>query len=228
MHRTHPAIVLVVLLSITGFCPQAKAQFAVIDVGAIVQLVQEVQQMEQVLQTAQNELNQAKQEYQSITGLRGMQNLLSNINRNYLPTTWAQLPIGLASPIQSQVTTNAVLTSAQVSALSPAEQQQLNAARGNAALLQVATQQAYATTSSRFASVQTLINAIPSATDQKGILELQARIQAEQGMLQTDSTKLNLLYQAAQAQEWARKQSALEQVVSGVGNLRTLPALRLP
>jgi Skp family chaperone for outer membrane proteins len=228
MHKTLPAIVLVVLLSITGFCPQAKAQFAVIDVGAIVQLVQEVEQMEQVLQTAQNELNQAKQEYQSITGLRGMQNLLSNINRNYLPTTWAQLPIGLASPIQSQVNTNAVLTSTQVAALSPAEQQQLNAARGNAALLQVATQQAYATTSSRFASVQTLINAIPSATDQKGILELQARIQAEQGMLQTDSTKLNLLYQAAQAQELARKQSALEQVVSGVGNLRTLPALRLP
>ena len=228
MHKRLPAIVLVVLLSITGFCPQAKAQFAVIDVGAIVQLVQEVQQMEQVLQTAQNELNQAKQEYQSITGLRGMQNLLSNINRNYLPTTWAQLPIGLASPIQSQVNTNAVLTSAQVAALSPAEQQQLNAARGNAALLQVATQQAYATTSSRFASVQTLINAIPSATDQKGILELQARIQAEQGMLQTDSTKLNLLYQAAQAQELARRQSALEQVVSGVGNLRTLPALRLP
>jgi type IV secretion system protein VirB5 len=228
MHKTLPAIVLFVLLSITGFCPQAKAQFAVIDVGAIVQLVQEVQQMEQVLQTAQNELNQAKQEYQSITGLRGMQNLLSNINRNYLPTTWAQLPIGLASPIQSQVNTNAVLTSAQLTALSPAEQQQLNAARGNAALLQVATQQAYATTSSRFASVQTLINAIPSATDQKGILELQARIQAEQGMLQTDSTKLNLLYQAVQAQELARKQSALEQLVSGVGNLRTLPALRLP
>ena len=58
--------------------------------------------------------------------------------------------------------------------------------------------------------------------------QVQARIQAEQGMLQTDATKLNVLYQAAQAQEWARKQSALEQVVSGVGNLRTLPALRLP
>jgi len=95
------------------------------------------------------------------------------------------LPTALASPIQSQVSTNAVLTSAQVAALSPAEQQQLNAARNNAALLEVATQQAYATTSSRFASVQTLINAIPTANDQKGILDLQARIQAEQGMLRT-------------------------------------------
>jgi type IV secretion system protein VirB5 len=184
--------------------------------------------MQQALQTAQNQLNQAQQEYQSITGPRGMQNLLSNLNRNYLPSTWAQLPMAMASPIQSQINTNAVLTSSQVAALSSQEQQQLNAARSNAALLQVVTQQAYATTSSRFASVQTLINAIASATDQKGILDLQARIGAEQGMLQTDSTKLNVLYQAAQAQEWARRQSALEQVVAGVGNLRTLPALRLP
>lgn len=228
MRKPFPAFVLFTLFSLTGICPRARAQFAVIDVSAIRQLVQQVQQMQQALQIAQSQLSQAHQEYQSMTGLRGMQNLLSNINRNYLPPTWPQLPTALASPIQSQVNTNSVLTAAQVAALSPAEQQQLNAARGNAALLQVATQQAYATTSSRFASVQTLINAIPSATDQKGILELQARIQAEQGMLQTDSTKLNVLYQAAQAQELARRQSAIEQVVAGVGNLRTLPALRLP
>jgi type IV secretion system protein VirB5 len=115
-----------------------------------------------------------------------------------------------------------------VAALSPAEQQQLNAARTNAALLQVAAQQAYSTTSGRFASVQTLINAIATATDQKGILELNARISAEQGMLENDSTKLNVLYQAAQAQELANRQAAREQVVAGVGNLRTLPALQLP
>jgi type IV secretion system protein VirB5 len=228
MRKTLPAVVLFALLSLTGLNREAKAQWAVIDVGAIAQLIQEVQQMQQALQTAQNQLNQAQQEYQSITGLRGMQNLLSGINRNYLPTTWSQLPVALASPIQSQVGSNAVLTSAQIAALSPAEQKQLNAARTNAALLQVATQQAYSTTSGRFASVQQLISAIGSATDQKGILDLQARIQAEQGMLQTDSTKLNLLYQAAQAQELARRQTAAEQVVAGVGNLRTLPPLRLP
>jgi len=228
MHQRLPAACLVAALSFVGLNRDAKAQFAVIDVGAIVQLLRQVQQMEQALQTAQNQLNQAQQEYQSITGPRGMQNLLSGINRNYLPTTWSQLPVALAAPMQTQINTNAVLTPAQVSALSPAEQQQLNAARSNAALLQVSTQQAYATTSSRFASVQTLINAIPSATDQKGILELQARIQAEQAMLQTDNTKLTLLYQAAQAQELARQQTAAEQVVAGVGNLRTLAPLRLP
>jgi type IV secretion system protein VirB5 len=228
MSKTLPAILLFVVLSFIGFTREAKAQFAVIDVGAITQLIQQVQQMQQALQTAQNQLNQAQQEYQSITGMRGMQNLLSGINRNYLPGTYSQLPVALAFPMQTQMIANAVLTPAQIAALSPAEQQQLNAARTNAALLQVATQQAYSTTSSRFASVQTLINAIGTATDQKGILDLHARIQAEQGMLQTDNTKLMLLYQAAQAQELARQQTASEQVVAGVGNLRTLAPLRLP
>ena len=228
MRSTLPAIVLFALLSLTGLNREARAQWAVIDVGAIAQLIQEVQQMQQALQTAQNQLNQAQQEYQSITGLRGMQNLLSGINRNYLPTTWSQLPVALASPIRAQVGSNAVLTSAQIAALSPAEQHQLNAARTNAALLQVATQQAYSTTSSRFASVQQLISAIGSATDQKGILDLQARIQAEQGMLQTDSTKLNLLYQAAQAQELARRQTEADKVVAEVGKLRHMPPIGAP
>jgi len=226
--KSMPTVVLLVLVSTLGLSPRAQAQFAVIDVASLAQLVQEVQQMQQALQTAQNQLNQAQQEYNSITGLRGMQNLLAGINRNYLPTTWSQLPTVLATPLRSQINSNAVLTPAQVAALSPAEQQVLTSSRTNAALLQVATQEAYATTSSRFAAVQQLISAIATATDQKGILDLQARIQSEQGMLQNEGTKLNLLYQAAQAQEWANRQAAREQVVASVGNLRTLPALRTP
>ena len=228
MPKTAPGIILFSILSLLGFCRGAYAQWAVVDVGAIAQLVQQVQLMEQELQTAQNDLSQARAAYQSTTGSRGMQNLLSGTVRNYLSPTWPQLSTLLAGPIQAQINANAVLTASQVAALSSAEQQQLTSARENAALLEVATQEAYATTSSRFASIQQLIDAIPTATDQKGILDLQARIEAEQGMLRNDATKLNLLYQAAQAQEWARRQSVREQAVAGVGNLRNLPALQLP
>lgn len=228
MSRTNWGAVLFVIFALMGVNRSANAQWAVIDVGAITQLVQEVATMRQQLTNAEQQLTQAQQQFQSMTGTRGMQNLLSGINRNYLPSTWPQVSTALAGPIGTMVAGNAVLTPSQVAALSAAQQQQLNGARGNAALLQVAAQQAYATTSSRFASIQQLIGAIPTATDQKGILDLQARIQAEQGMLQNDSTKLNVLYQAAQAQEWARRQTAREQVIAGVGNLRTLPALRLP
>jgi type IV secretion system protein VirB5 len=221
------SIASMVIVGTLSFSHRASAQWAVVDVGAIAQLLQEVQQMAQMIQTAQNQLNQAHQEYQSITGTRGMQNLLPGVNWNYLPSTFTQVSSALSSTINRQISTNAVLTPAQVAALSPAEQQQLNAARSNAALLQTSSQQAYATASARFASLQTLISAIGTASDQKAVLDLQARMQAEQGLLQNDATKLQLLYQAAQAEEWARRQRASEQVVTSVGNLRTLKPLQL-
>jgi len=228
MRNKTPMIALFAMLVLMGVANSAKAQWAVVDVGAIAQLIQQLAKMEQAIQTAENQLNQAQAQYQSMTGTRGMQNLLSGINRNYLVSDFNQLASTLAPGIQSHIATNAVLTPAQVAMLSPSEQQQLSNARTNSALLQTASQQAYANASARFASIQQLINAIPSATDEKGILDLQARIAAEHGMLQNENTKLNVLYQAAQAQEWARRQSASEQVVAGVGSLRTLAPLRLP
>jgi type IV secretion system protein VirB5 len=210
-HATATALLTLILLS---FGQNAHAQFAVIDASAIAQLVQQVEQL--------------KQGYQSVTGTRGMQTVLSGINRNYFPSTYLRVPAALAAPIRSTLTAHAVLTSTQLSALSPAEQQQIIQARNNAALLEVTTEEAYATTSGRFAAVQQLINTIGTTTDEKGILELQGRIQGELAMLTNDNTKLQLLYQATQAQEQSRRQVALEQAVASTGNLRTLAALRLP
>ena len=207
--------------------PAAQAQWAVIDVGAIAQLIQEAATLKQQLSTIEQQLTQAQQQYQSMTGTRGMQTLLSGINRNYFPANSTQLMTSLATPIQATINSNAVLSSSQMAAFSPAQQQQLIAARGNAALLQVTTQQAYATASNRFASVQQLITAIPTATDQKGILDLQARIQAELGMLQNEQTKLQVLFQLVQAQELSRKQRAQEQALADVGSVRNLPPIGL-
>jgi type IV secretion system protein VirB5 len=226
MVRSH-GIALMVIVGALSFSHRASAQWAVIDVGAIAQLLREVQQMEQAIQTAQNQLNQARQEYQSMTGSRGMQNLLPGVNWNYLPSSFTQISSVLSGSINQQISTNAVLSPSQVAALSLPEQQQLNSARSNAALLQTASQQAYATASARFSSLQSLVSAIGGASDQKAVLDLQARVQAEQGLLQNDATKLQLLYQAAQAEEWARRQRASEQVVTSVGNLRTLSPLQL-
>ena len=145
---------------------------------------------------------------------------------------WASIrrePIeALSSAVQSFDDRECQSTPKQVASLSPAEQAQLQAARQSAALLQSASRQSLANTSGQFASLQQLISAIPSASDQKGALDLQARIQSEQAMLQNESTKMTVLYQTLEAQEWARKQAAREQVIAGIGSLRTLPALTLP
>jgi type IV secretion system protein VirB5 len=218
-------------------CPRADAQWAVIDVGAIAQLAQQYATLKQQLSTVENALSQAQAQYQATTGGRGMQNLLSGTNRNYLPTNWPQVVAAinqtgsgftsLASSIQSSIGANAVLTPQQMAMLSPTQRNQVQSARNVVATLQAISQQALSVTSNRFASLQQLINTIGSASDEKAILDLQARIQAEQVMLQNDSMKLGILIQAAQAQDLANKQAAREQAIADIGSLRNLPPLRL-
>lgn len=220
-----------------GITPVAHAQWAVVDVGAIAQLVQQVNTMRQQLETTRDQLQQARETLDSMRGGRGMEQLLSGTARNYLPPDWQQLAAvldqastgygALAAELQRLINANAVLTPRQVGALSPAERSQLEAARRSAAMLQALTREALSATSHRFESVQQLIDAIPRASDQKAILDLQARIQAEQGMLQNEATKLGVLYQAAQAEEWARKQRVREQAIASIGSLRDLPPLGL-
>ena len=220
-----------------GITPAAQAQWAVVDVGAIAQLVQQVNTMRQQLEATRDQLQQARETLDSMRGGRGMEQLLSGATRNYLPPDWQQLAAvldqasngygALAAELRRLINTNAILTPQQISALSPAERSQLEAARRSAAMLQALTREALSATSRRFASIQQLIDAIPRASDQKGILDLQARIQAEQGMLQNEATKLGVLYQAAQAEEWARRQRVREQAIASIGSLRDLPPLGL-
>lgn len=220
-----------------GAAPVANAQWAVVDVGAIAQLVQQVNTMRQQLETTRDQLQQARDTLDSMRGGRGMEQLLAGTARNYLPSDWQQLAAvldqasagygALGAELQRLISVNAILTPQQIAALSPAERSQLEAARRSAALLQSLTREALSATSRRFDSIQQLIDAIPQASDQKAILDLQARIQAEQGMLQNEATKLGVLYQTAQAEEWARKQRVREQAIASIGSLRDLPPLGL-
>ncbi|HEY4970106.1 MAG TPA: type IV secretion system protein [Steroidobacteraceae bacterium] len=227
----HRFLVLCLLTSIVA-APAARAQWAVIDVPAIAQLIQEVQTMQQQLATARSQLQSTQQALQAMTGSRGMQTLLSGITRNYLPVDWAQITNMLqgqsvsgysafSAAVRSTMSANAILSPQRLAMLSASDQLQTRAARQSSAMQQVLSQQALANASNRFASIQSLISAIPAATDQKGILDLQARISAELGMLQNEQTKMQVLYQATQAQESANRQQALERAVQDQGSFAT-------
>jgi type IV secretion system protein VirB5 len=206
--------------------PAAWAQWAVVDAPAIVQLIQEVQTTAQQLQTAKAQLLQAQQALQTMTGDRGMEQLLNGTVRNYLPSNWTQITgalqgsggfSALSGDVQSIVTANAVLSTQRLATLSPGGQQLIQNSRQWSAMQQALSHQALSNASNRFAAIQTLIAAISSATDQKGILDLQARISAELGMLQNEQTKLQILNQATQAQESSLRQLGREQVIDGHG-----------
>jgi type IV secretion system protein VirB5 len=212
--------------------PTARAQWAVVDVGAIAQLIQQLQIMERQLTTSRGQLLSSQQVLQAMSGDRGMENLLSGTQRNYLPTNWAQLMVvllgqptgtyaGLSGSVQSNVAANAVLSPQQLAALSSSDQQQIQAARQWSAMQQAVSQAALANASGRFAALQTLISAISTAKDQKASLDLQARISAELGMLQNEQTKLQVLSQAMQAQESSLRQQQTERAIAGQGNFST-------
>jgi type IV secretion system protein VirB5 len=216
---------------LVGVAPRAHAQWAVIDVQALVQLMQQLETLNQELTTARSQLGQAQQEYQSMTGSRGMQNLLSGTVRNYLPSNVTELTqalsqvnsgySGLSSAVQSALASNAVLTPQQLAQLPPDLQARITASRTTAALLQGLTSSALSNSSSRFAAIQQLINAIGAAPDQKSVLELQARITAESSMLQNEQTKLQSLYQVAQAQQWVNAQQERETEAAEKGQFTT-------
>jgi len=210
--------------------PAAHAQWAVVDVGAIAQLVREVATLQQQLQTAEAQLSQANTALQTMTGSRGMQLLLAGTVRNYLPTSVSQLTAalqgggaypGLAADVRTAVNANAVLSPSQLSALSPTDQQQITAGRQSAALRQALAEEALANSSNRFAAIQTLIAAISTAKDQKAILDLQARISAELGMLQNEQTKLQVLAQTSDAMAAVNAQQQREHAIAGQGQFST-------
>jgi type IV secretion system protein VirB5 len=225
-------LIAVCLTASTAIAPAARAQWAVIDVPAIAQLVQEVQTMQQQLATARQQLQSTQQALQVMTGDRGMGRLLAGTTRNYLPSDWTQVTsvlqgqrstayAGLAADVQSAIAANAVLSRQRLATLSPADQRQIQAARQWSAMQQALAHEALANTSARFASIQSLIAAISTARDQKAILDLQARISAELGMLQNEQTKNQLLYQATQAQETVMRQQAREYVIDAQGRFET-------
>jgi type IV secretion system protein VirB5 len=222
---------LLVFAILGGGVPVAQAQFAVIDVASVAQLMSEVKTLEQQLATAQADLAQGQTAYRSTVGDRGMEQLLAGTVRNYLPPNWNGLQSAfqsanssypaLSSDLNTALTANAVLSTQQLAGLSPAASQQMQSSRQSVALLQAVSHEALATTSNRFTSLQQLIDAIARAGDQKSALDLHARIGAETGMLQNEQTKLQVLYQSAQAEQWANEQRTREQVVAGHGQFAT-------
>lgn len=221
-----------------AFTAPASAAMAVVDVRAIAQMAQQMRVLQDQLSTARNHLTQAQQLYQSVTGGRGMERLLSGIQRNYLPADWNALSStlqglsstysSLASQINGTAEQNAVLTREQLAALSETARRGVERERRIAATEQVMTREALSNTSQRFQSVQQLIDAIPRATDEKAVLDLQARIAAEQAMLQNEQTKLQLLQHTLEAERAAHDQQLREQAIADIGSFKNLPPLNLP
>lgn len=216
----------------------AHALLPVIDVRAIAQMLQQIQTLQQQLATARNQLQQAQSAFAAMTGPRGMEHLLANEVRNYLPADWAQLAgamqampgqyAALSNEWQQLIAANAVLDANELAGLGAAAQANIDTQRRAVAMAQGLAREALSAASARFASLQALIGEIPHATDPKAVMDLQARIGAEQAMLANEHTKLSMLFEAAKAERSAGEQQQRERALRDLGSLRTLAPLGLP
>ena len=216
----------------------AQAGVPVIDVANLAQAIEQVISWGQQLEGMVQQYEQLVSTYDSLTGARGMQNLMpvSIGERNYLPTTYAELQgvmngtsgsySGLAAQVRSNVSGNAVLTSAQVSGLSTSSQAFLSQSRQSAATLSALSTQTQSTASQNFSKLQGLISALGSTQDTKASADLAGRIQSEQVMTQTNQIKSEALYQAMQAQQLQNQQAARELSIQSLGRMSSLPAVQ--
>lgn len=230
------AVAATAALTFVGVSP-AQATMPVIDVAAIAQLIQTILYWENQLQGMKSHLDQLKQTTSALTGGRGMQALLplAPQARNYLPSNWTDVGSltsgnangygALTALVTARLQGVSVLPQATLAALTPDQRKLLTDGRNSAAVLQALSQTAYASTSARFQQLQSLIQAIGTATDEKAIADLQGRIQAEQAMLANDEAKLTSLYQAAQADRWSQEQRMREMSIAQLGSPQTLRAV---
>jgi type IV secretion system protein VirB5 len=230
MKRLCKALAATVVL---GAASQAQAGIPVFDAAAVAQAVQQVtawgkqySQMAQQYSQMVSSYNQAVTTHNSLNGARGMNTLVNDpAVRRYLPNEWGQAMNLLNSPggytgLQTRITSirsASQITSIEDTGLDPnsAAGRAFVGSQNQAAMNRALSEEGYKQASDRITAIQTLIDKVGDAPDAKDVADLQARIQAEQVMVQNELVKLQVMGQLQQAQRDIMAQQAREISIQG-------------
>lgn len=231
---------LAIALLISSAC-QAQAGIPVYDGASVAQAIQQVAawgkqyaQMAQQYTQLVNSYNQAVTTHNSLNGVRGM-NLLVNdpAVRRYLPNEWSEAMNLLNSPggyTNLQAKINSIRSAAQITSLedtgldpNSATGRAFIGAQNQAAMNRALSEEGYKQASDRITAIQSLIDKIGDAPEAKDVADLQARIQAEQTMVQNELVKLHLVGQLQQAQRDIMAQQAREISMKGAKGPNGIP-----
>lgn len=208
----------------------AHAGIPVIDAANLAEAVENIVawgeqygQMAEEISTMYSQLTQLQTTYNSIQGIRGMASLVNNpALRRYMPDDWGStmsLVGGGGGGAYGSLSTSidAIKTAANIMDVGDTG---LNAAgsvaklfsgsKNQAALNRVLGEAGMQQASARFDSIQTLLDKVNDAPDDKDVQDLQARIAAEQAMIQNENVKMAYLQQLQQAQRDLAYQQARE------------------
>lgn len=238
MKHIFRALLMALVILVSG---QSRAGIPVIDAANLLNSAQQVQawgqqyvQMAQQYRQLVDQLRQAQQTYNSLNGVRGMADLVNNpAVRRYMPNEWSQVMSVLTAPggyTALRGSAVAIRDAAQImriedTTLSPTSDagRAFIGSQNQFALNRALSEDAYKAASERIASIQTLIDQVNGVPDQKDVLDLQARIQGEQVMVQNELAKLTSVSQLQVAQDSIRAQQAREIVMKSVSSPGGVP-----
>lgn len=198
---------------VVGFsATPAHAGIPVIDVANLAQAVQQVVAWGQQYQQMVQQYQQLQAQFNSLNGSRGMASLVNNPQlRKYLPSDYQTILNNGYGNWQSIRNSAKVFDVNQTGLGSTTDTYKAYEANAKQAALNRATsEEGYKQASDRFDTIQVLLDKVNDAPDAKDMADLQARIQAEQVMMQNEQVKLAMLSQLAQAQRDLAIQAAAE------------------
>ena len=204
-------------------CGNAHAGIPVIDgahiaesiveaVEVIAQWAEQYGQMIEQLDQMKQQYDQQVTTYNSISGVRGMGSLVNTpALRSYLPDDYQNMlnnGYGNTNAIRAAVQKFDVGSTSLDSNSDSAKA--FYASAQQSSLNRATSEESYKQASNRISSIQTLLDKVNDVSDEKDVLDLQARIQAEQTMVQNENVKLTALSQLQQSQRDLAMQQAAE------------------
>lgn len=175
-------------------------------------MADQLSELKQQYDMLTNQYNQLMTTYKSMQGIRGMADLVNNpALRRYLPQEYQEL-LSQGYGDWQTIRNSARRFGLEDSALNGQGDigRLFDSWANQTAINRSTAESAYNQASQRFNSLQELLDKVNDAPDDKDIQDLQARIQAENAMLQNETIKLAALAKAEQAQRDLAIQQANE------------------
>ncbi|MDW5378831.1 type IV secretion system protein [Halomonas sp. HP20-15] len=206
MKKTTIAALLATAIGVTQ--PAMAGGIPVIDVAGLTQNILQVQHMLDQIQQLKSQLETANKELDSMSGVRGLGNVIDSAYDTAVNVD------------PNQVLNDAGIRSASEHGLSGDMADLYDSGNQNTATWLGQSQKSLEQAQERFSELTGLVAEVNNSPDQKDVLDLQARIGAEEVMLQNEMAKLTMLRSQAEANQAMHNQRVQQMTVDSSGELR--------
>lgn len=206
MRKTTIAALLATTIGVTQ--PAMAGGIPVIDVSSLTQQILQVQHMLNQIEQLKSQLETANKELDSMSGVRGLGNVIDSAYDTAVNVD------------PNQVLNDAGIRGANEHGLTGDVADLYDSGNENTATWLGQSQKSLEQAQERFSDLTGLVAEVNNSPDQKDVLDLQARIGAEQVMLQNEMAKLSMLRSQAEANQAMHSQRVQQMTVESSGELR--------